>query len=25
LELSEEARSLIHRYCGVREPMLWDD
>jgi hypothetical protein len=25
LELSEEARSLIHGYCGVREPMLWDD
>ncbi|MGC4094121.1 MAG: hypothetical protein QM756_40665 [Polyangiaceae bacterium] len=24
-ELSEPARALISGYCGVREPMLWDD
>jgi hypothetical protein len=23
-ELSEAARTLIHGYCGVREPLLWD-
>jgi len=25
LELSEPARALISGYCGVREPLLWDD
>jgi len=24
LELSQEARALIHDYCGVREPLLWE-